>query len=268
MKKTMHRISERVLLLWLALCVVSCSVKEDRTQCPCILEVAFMDTEQTENPVTITGWGNDSMVFEDCVTVADCRDGYRRSVPRGMLHFGAVQGVAECGFEGRTVWIPQGCQCDSLYSFCDYVDCTGETARTAVDFHKQFATVNILVSSDSFVAEDYSFIVESGTAGIDLLDCKGVAGSFIFQPQVETDNCLRFRLPRQCDYSLSLKVEGISGSRVTFPLGAYIQTIGYDWAATDLPDIFITLDIVCGQVSVGVAQWEDADSFELSQIEI
>jgi hypothetical protein len=137
-----------------------------------------------------------------------------------------------------------------------------------VDFHKQFATVNILVANDSFVASDYSFIVESGTSGIDILDCEGVEGFFTFQPQVEAGNSLRFRLPRQSNDSLSLKVEETSGSIVRFPLGRYVNSMGYDWEAIDLPDIYITLDIVSGQISIGVAQWEDADGFELSQIEM
>lgn len=264
----MRRAVRCMFLMLLSFGVVSCTVKEDRTQCPCILEVEFLQGESIKYPVILTGWNDKGRVFTDDVTTLDSSGIYRCRVPRGMLLFGAFHGLVENRYVGHSVEIPPGFQCDSLYACNDYVDCTGETARTTVDFHKQFTTVNLLISTDGFVAEDYSFVVESGTGGIDILTCTGVAGHFTFQPQAEEDDSLHFRLPRQCDDSLMLKVTHNSDGSVKYPLGRYIQSIGYDWNAEELTDIYITIDIVRGQVSVGVAQWEVADEFELSQIEM
>ena len=260
MRKMMRRISGCLLLAGLVL--TACSVKEDRTDCPCTLEVEFLHRELIRDPLTLVGYSTDAMVFDDNVTTADYPDVYRRSVPRGMLFFGAVQGFVNNRHEGHQVVIPRGQECDSLYACHDYVDCTGEIAHTAVDLHKQFATVTLMITNTDFVPADYSFVIESGTSGIDILTCQGVAGYFTLLPTVDADHGMRFRLPRQCDDSLVLKVTHSSGDNVTFPLGRYIHGIGYDWDALDLQDIFITLDIARGEVRVGVARWEEVDDAE------
>lgn len=248
------------------LALVSCSVKEDRTGCPCLLEVEFVEMDSIKDPVWIIGWQT-AEVFRDNVITADYPERYTRRVPKGMLAFGAVEGLVTNNHSGHSVIIPEGYECDSLYAFSDYVDCTGERGHTAVTFHKQFATVNITVGGNAAV-QGYAFVFESNSCGIDLLTCRAVEGKFRFEPDFTGSDSISFRIPRQCDDGLTLTVSHPSGDSSVFALGEYIRSIGYDWDATDLQDIYITLDVVRGRISIGVAEWEEAENKELSEIDL
>jgi len=249
------------------LCLASCSVKEDRRVCPCILEVGFYDRESIEDPVLLVGWSSDEL-FDVKVNIEDYPDIYSRKTPRTMLSFGAVKGVVHCRRDGHTLMIPQGYECDSIYSYCDYIDCTGETAHTKVLLHKQFSTVYLGVTNPDFNPAEYSFFVSSNSCGIDLLTCDAKEGEFSCIPACFGDKRYSYRIPRQSDDSMTLTVTHKSGDDVVFPLGSLIKSIGYDWKSLDLQDIYITLDIARGRVGVGVAGWESVEDFELSTVEI
>ena len=245
----------------------SCSVKEDRTVCPCLLEVVFPDKGNDSGRVLLEGWTTDE-VFRDEMTLVGKQDTIKLRVPRTMIHFSAVAGLAQCERKGHVITVPEGSQSDSLYGYIDYVDCTGETAYTEVNYHKQFATVTIQIINESFPSQDYSFVVSSGSSGLDILSLQAVAGQFKHQLKLEEGKRMVFRLPRQGDDSLVLLVAHISGDSVQFPLGQFIRNMGYDWDATDLKDIFITIDISRNQVTIGVAGWENAAEYELSMVEM
>lgn len=247
--------------------VYSCTVKEDRTVCPCLLEVIFPEKVADFGRVLLKGWITDE-VFSDEMTLVGKQDTYKRRVPRTMIHFSAVTGLTQCKQQGHVITVPEGSQCDSLYGYIDYVDCTGETASTEVYFHKQFATVTIQIINESFPVQDYSFVVSSGSSGLDMLSLKAVAGQFKHQLELEDERRMVFRLPRQGDDSLMLLVTHVSGDSIKYPLGQFICDTGYDWNATDLKDIFITIDISRNQVTIGVAGWENAAEYELSMIEM
>ena len=270
MKTSLRSIVRRtVLSLSILSVLVSCTVKEDRSVCPCVLEVEFLDKEQIKGPVLLVGWTQQEQVFEDTIDAAGHQGPYVRKVPRSMMSFGAVAGISDCEHTGHYVIIPQSQECDSLYAYTDTVDCTGEKALTTVVFHKQFATVNLRFSNGTLAAQDYSFVVESNSSGMDVLTCKPVEGAFRFEPEVDDGGSVRFRIPRQGDDTLVLTVRHLSsGASARFALGKYICSIGYDWEADDLQDIYITLDIARGKVGVGVADWEEIEDFELATVEL
>lgn len=247
--------------------LVSCSIKEDRIPCPCYLEVSFEDREHIKDPVSLTGWTSEQMFDVDINTV-DYPDTYTQKVEKTMIAFGAAEGMVSCRQDGHFINVPLGCECDSLYAFIDNIDCTGEMAYTTVKFHKQFATVYLNIGKSSSQMKDYSFVVESNSCGFDMLTYDGVEGEFRCEPETLNGNVIQFRLPRQVDDGLSVTVRYSGGQSASFPLGTYIRKIGYNWSAEDLQDIFITLDIVNGKISVGVADWENAEDFDLSHVEL
>ena len=257
-----------ILSLSIVTGIVACTVKEDRSVCPCVLEVNFQDKEQIKGPVLLVGWIQER-VFEDLIDVARCQGFYTRKVPKSTISFGAVEGVSACVCSGHSVIIPQGKEYDSLYAYVDTIDCTGETAMTTVTLHKQFATVNIRFTDATVTAQDYSFVAESNSGGMDMLTCRPVEGAFRFEPAINDEGALRFRLPRQIDEALSLTVRHIpSGASTRFDLGNYIRSIGYDWDAADLQDIYIVFDLARGKVNVGVADWEEMEDYELTTVEL
>ena len=267
MNSQLLRIANRAIAVpCLILALASCTVKEDRRVCPCTLEVSFYDKENTDSPVTLVGW-SETELFDVKIRTEDYPDSYSRSAPRSMIHFGAAAGVATSVKVGHHLVVPEGFECDSLYTDCDYIDCTGETARTTVRFHKQFSSVHINVANESYDPREYILEVKCGSCGIDMLSCRPVAGSFSCVPDLYGEKEYRCRIPRQADDGMTLTVTHLSGDEVVFPLGAFVSSVGYDWDATDLQDIYVTLDIARGRVGVGVAGWESVEDFELSTVE-
>ena len=119
MTKMLTRTSLTAFILALA-GTFSCSVKEDRTPCPCYLQVSFTDPE-TAGPVLLQGRG-EAVTFREQIRAEDCRPYWSHPVDKGRLTVSACKGILYSAVDGNKVMIPEGRQADSLYSFCAQVD--------------------------------------------------------------------------------------------------------------------------------------------------
>ena len=73
---------------------------------------------------------------------------------------------------------------------------------------------------------------------------------------VAEEGVYRVRVPRQVDASLEMVM--LSNQEIVnrLPLGEYIIRSGYDWAAKDLSDVSVALDLEKQQVMVTVSGWD------------
>ena len=251
--------------------LTSCSVKEDRTPCPAYLNVSLVEEQKewVKEPVQMVGYGVEER-FRNGVPVEEYDPYWTKAVRKEMLMLSAHIGTRTSAANGHHILIPIGQQCDSLYAFQEMVDCTGDEAFSEVTLHKQFCTVSVDLMKPATgpnAISNYRFLVEGNTCGFDLHDFQPVGGAFRIEPMVpEGERILSFRVPRQQDESLSLKVWLMMGDdrRVevgTFAIGHLIKRMGYDWTAIDLEDIFITIDLINGFITVSVADWEHGMTF-------
>lgn len=249
-----------LLLIGLA---ASCSVKEDRTPCPCYLNV-YLDENQIvpeDATISILGW-NGSEVFRANAYVPDFSPYWVRGIHKGRFHFSAFRGIDKAKEEGHCVIIPFGEQSDSLYASHTEVDATGEIAYAVISFRKQFCTVHLDIQHLASEMPQFRFLVEGNTCGFDLLDFMAIPGPFRCEPVPRGGaRVIDFRIPRQKDDSMtvSLLMASENGSLEktgAFPLGKYIVKAGYDWNAEELQDIYISIDLVLGQILIQVEGWE------------
>lgn len=255
MTKMHTRTSLAAFLLFVA-GAPSCSVKEDRTPCPCYLQVSFTDPEAS-GPVILLGRG-ETTSFREQARVEDCRPYWTRPVDKGILDFFACKGIRQASVDGSRVTIPEGGQADSLYAFSAQVDATGEFAPVPVTLHKQFATVFLDIRKTAGELPDYRFSVTGNTCGTNLQDHSPIPGPFYFSPSArEGDAIVFFRLPRQADDSLSLSVRYGDAAPSVFPLGELIRDTGYSWKTEDLQDIYVSIDLTRGKILVVVGDWEN-----------
>ena len=260
----MRRIINKGLLAVLLVLLpvfVGCTVKEDRVPCPCYLNVSFTHREAISHPVTLIGWDANE-VFRETINVAEHDPYWVRAVQKGTLTLAACMGASTSRLLGHQVTIPSGSQADSLYAYHMDVDCTGEMAYAEVTLRKQFATVRVDLLQTAAQMREFKFNVEGTSCGFDLLDYSAVEGAFRFSP-VATGRTVDFRIPRQADDALTLEIIHQGERLGLFPLGKYILRTGYDWNAEELQDIFITIDLVLGQVIVRVADWQEGVVFKL-----
>jgi len=251
--------------LALLLAGVSCTVKENRTDCPCYLHVSFTDPEASGD-VDMMGWNAD-VLFRNSVRIEDCRPSWTRPVDKCVLVFSACKGIGRAAAEGHRIGIPAGCQADSLYAYYEEVDATGDDAEVQVSLRKQFATVFLDIRKPADVVRSCRFFVEGNTCGFDRLDFSPLPGLFLYEPVPRTgENIVTFRVPRQSDDSLRITIRPAGSSALTFPLGEYIRQLGYSWKTEELQDIYVSVDLARGQVEVRVADWEEGMTFTLVEI--
>ena len=240
----------------------ACSIKEDRGPCPCYLQVTFTDPDAAGEALML-GWDDDRL-FRDKVRIEEARPYWTKPVRKGTLFLSACTGMDESFPEGRQMRIPPGTQADSLYAWSEEVDATGDLAYAKVSFRKQFATVFLDIRKPAEVVRSCQFLVEGNSCGFDLLDFSPVNGTFRFAPVPRAgEEIVTFRVPRQGDTGLSVTIRPEGAAPARFPLGEYIDRLGYSWKTEELQDIYVAVDLVRGLVDVRVADWEEGTVFPL-----
>ena len=286
-----------LFVMWMAgmLLLSSCSVKEDRSGCPCWMTVEMPDLvgqdgekvgQDGRSPV---GAGDDGTIVlrlrgnsdEDEVdysyqvteSVRVDAEVLEYEVPRGSVGVSVIEmpdrvgydGIV--GYDGDEIRIPVGEQMDSLYGYFRMFYTRCESVLCDVELHKEFCTVSFTLGDEGYVSP-YDLEVWGNVAGVSAWDLMPLEGDFRFAPSPE-DGVYRVRVPRQLDASLELVMlempdqVGHDGradnERVVvdrLPLGEYIARSGYDWAAEDLADVHIALDMEKQQVMITVSDWD------------
>lgn len=243
-----------IFLVVLLPMLASCSVKEERGDCPCWLQIDLSTCSHFADRVVLKGWNTISSVFGVQVLSEDFSSSHEEEVPRGMVSYCAVSGLDENMTSGMSVVIPQGIQSDRLYAYRADVQAFGETAYDKVSLHKQYAAVAVRIDDND---NDYSVLVRSAWNGLDLTSLKPLRGEFEYTPVATEEKVWYFRLPRQGDDSLVMDITGENGYTYPYDLGGLIKASGYDWNAVDLDDIMLGVDYVSGKLSIEVIPWEE-----------
>ena len=176
-------------------------------------------------------------------------------------------------YDGDEIRIPVGEQMDSLYGFFKMYHTRCESVLCDVELHKEFCTVSFTLGEDGY-SSPYRIEVWGNVAGVSAWDLMPVQGEFRYAPILK-NGVYQVRVPRQVDNSLELVMlempdqvghdgrspvrAGDDGERTVvdrLPLGEYIARSGYDWAAEDLADVTVALDLEKQQVMITVSGWD------------
>ena len=195
-------------------------------------------------------------------------------VPRGAVGVSAValgrEIPGQARYHGDEIRIPVGEQMDSLYGFFKMYHTRCESVLCDVDLHKEFCTVSFTLGTDGYTSP-YDIEVWGNVAGVSAWDLMPVKGEFRYAP-LQKNGVYQVRVPRQVDNSLELvmleipDLVGYDGERTEddaervvvdrLPLGEYVARSGYDWAAEDLADVSVALDLEKQQVMITVSGWD------------
>ena len=147
-----------------------------------------------------------------------------------------------------------GEQMDSLYGFFKPYHTRCESVKCDVELHKEFCTVSFTLVDEHYESP-YDIEVRGNVSGVSPWDLVPVSGAFKYAPVAE-EGVYRVRIPRQVDASLEMVMLSNQEIVSRFPLGEYIIRSGYDWAAKDLSDVSVALDLEKQQVMVTVSGWD------------
>ena len=261
-------------VVWTALLLLACSVKEDRDECPCFLTLDFGSVASE----ALISEGIDSMnvmissdeVLCDSVSIglADGVKEYNVGVAKSGLEVlvvcagsGSISG--EKGFR-----VDEGEDYPPVYHFYECFASLGEDKVCAVTLRRDFCILTVSIkTSYTLKARAFRVTASGGTAGLDRTG-EPAEGPFLSGPFTSSDGMASLRLPRQslsCAGDLSIRVEFLSGDDVlTFPIGEYILESGYDWQAADLEDISVEMDFSTSGVSFTIDKWKKTLSFDIT----
>ena len=231
-----------------AFALLSCSVKEDRSACPCLLAVNLSGPGPIEYRIedSIGDVLHEGTVPRDTVVYHD--------VPRDRVRIIAVSGAAlEDG-----VRIPYGEQSPPLYMYHGIISASGEALKVNATLHKQFCGLTLVLDGPPGDGKPIGVTVRGSVEGIGL-DGRPFDGEFCCP--VTGMSCL---LPRQSPSDLLL-LDIVMQDKVvrTFSLGTYIREAGYDWTDTDLKDITICLSLSVTQITLKLGDWSHTENINV-----
>ena len=277
-------VSHRFVPALCALLLSSCSIKEDRAECPCFLTLDFggiasshlsqMGLKYLDLFVSATGEFSDSISF----ALADNVQEYDLAVPKGDVRLLAVSAGG-----GRLSWregfaIPVGEECPVLYSLADAFEASGAELRRTVLLHKDYCQLSVSVkrSYSSSLSRGFEVTVDGGVCGMTLLGMP-MEGEFLCSASSSADGVCTLRLPRQLPSSLYGSSRGRDAPGIyltirypdtddirSYPIGEYIAQSGYDWTAPDLEDISLEVDFSLSGVTFTISKWKKTLSFEIT----
>lgn len=239
----------------------ACSVQEDRSPCPCVLNIGFISPDEADSrSVGFRVSSSEGFELEDTLDLD--RSGYRCqvSVPRTRLHVRAWTGddgtVSDLG-----LLIPLGQDCPRVYMHDSDIRTEGESYDETVILRKNHCVMTLVTEGEGRISSDLRLM--GNVAGYDAAG-KPVNGDFEFTMDAEgAGHEYVAVLPRQVDASLVLEVDGGKGARKTFALGQYIVASGYDWNKPDLEDVTVMLDYALTEVRLVVNGWESVYRYDI-----
>lgn len=248
----------RLVVLLTVLAAVSCSVKENRQNCPCrlMLDLTSIDTSSVK-VLNIHAATADGLVFADTLLVEDFSELYVRDVPHGDIRV-LLWG---CDDSEEELIIPYGKDCPMLYMSAFLADTRGEQYFREVELNKNHCLLTVFFEGRD--ESPYSLTFRGNVNGYDSSGDPS-EGDFACVAYPGGNGESMAVLPRQMDSSLLLDVED-EGSSVlkTFAIGEYMDKSGYDWTEANLEDVVIVLDYSVTGLRVVFKGWDKEYKYDI-----
>jgi hypothetical protein len=255
------KLSEVMICILCISMFAGCSIKEDRSVCPCRLVLDFSDVDTLAvRAADLMVASSDGLVFKDSVDIATVEKEYVADVPHGELRINVWSGTEGFHDDSEGIVIPFGHGCPPVFMHSSSVDAVGEICREKVVMHKNYCGLSIEVRGRDEVP--YSLTVRGNVCGYGT-DGSPVEGAFSCVAYPDGAGKTKVSLPRQRDNSLLLDIDDGSGIMKTFALGEYIAASGYDWTAPDLEDLGIVIDYFATVLTIQVRWWDKEYEFDI-----
>ena len=237
-----------------------CSVKEDRSPCPCMLVLDLSGCGRDTLGLRLIASGE--TVLSDTITG---QFSYKAAVPRGPLEVILTAGTDVGGrivqAPDGSLEIPYGEGCPHLWISRGSIIAQGEAVYHSPSLHKEFCNITMNVHNLPSAPSVLPTVrLHGNVKGYDP-DLRPVEGPFSVDIATAGGVC-QAAVPRQEDGSLMLDIvsEGVVRS---FAVGELILADGYDWGAADLADITVFIDYATPVLSLVVTPYKQGSPVEI-----
>jgi len=269
--------------LALLLPLLSCSIKENRQQCPCRLTLDISDGKRVvpEECLNLILVNEDSKVETDTRLKPDnFPKGWQKDVKKGIISICALKGVKACTKKAASLLAPERGEFDRIFLHCSHADCTGDTAKDTVRLKKAFAEIAVEISDPTNSKHQFDITAECLSSGLDITTSKptgekmsvllksdhdkALRGDFHPVQDLDTigrsNRLFRFICPRQNDYSMKILLHDKNGKPTdSIPIGEMLRDNEYSWDTQNLKDVFIKIDRTNAGISVKINDWNKGE---------
>ena len=262
------------VLCQVLLLAVSCSVKESRLGCPCILNMDYSKIRSDERRTSAQN--PDSLLvivqgaYNSFIRMSEWPVYHTINVPRSRLHLACYLGMTEDRLEnGRTrLMIPLGEDSDRLFSFHRILQLYEDSEEEYVTptLSNEFTKVIISMDPESHnTASGKELLrVTGSTCGLDINTGYAIEGPFRYDMDVYDSHSYCFNMPRQKNRDIRIDaISALSGDALYgIDLAGELERAGYDWNAESLP-LLVVVEINAQNLPVGVRiiDWDEAIYF-------
>lgn len=235
----------------------SCSVKEDRSECACLLVLDMSSCSNAPDNIRIDLRTLDERIEQNFIPGQDSPF-YEYPVTKGVCSLSAYLCPRELSSGTDRITIEEGENCPELLASCSVFEASGETAEHKVVLHKQFATVTLDLEDSPWNGVSCAITAKGEVNGISLSNLKPIEGRYVYEIVPDASGNRSFRLPRQTKSSasaLSLELRTPGGSPQVFDLGKYLSEAGYDWQMEDLEDMTVKIKETEIEVVITGSDW-------------
>ena len=225
------------------LILFSCSIKENRTLCPCALTLELLDLP---GPVSVQVVAGDHRATytarQDTVMLVQ--------VPKGKIRLMAICGARLEPEENLE--IPFGYECPPVYLYSDLVNTLCDSTRVNLHLNKHFCSLSLSFEGPDGWGEPFWAQIRGNVNGLDR-EGRPTEGDF----SCRLDAGFTVRLPRQApEEDLWLDISMPDQVVRSFALGTYMQQAGYDWTAPDLEDLPLKIQLSVTELLLHTGLWK------------
>lgn len=262
------------VLCQVLLLAVSCSIKESRLGCPCILNMDYAKIRADERRANAQN--PDSLLvivqgaYNSFVRISEWPVYHSINVPRNRLHLACYLGASEERLEnGRTrLMIPLGEDCDRLFSYHRILQLYEDSEEEFVTPTLSNEYTKVIISLDEETHDTGSgeekMRVVGSTCGLDLNTGYALEGPFRYEMDIYDNHSYCFNMPRQ--KNRDIRIDAISSQSgdvlYSIDLAGELDRAGYDWNAESLP-LLVVVQVNAQHIPVGVRiiDWDEAVYF-------
>ena len=242
------------------LLAATCSVKEDRGDCPCVLTVDTQEAVEGDMVLNIVHQAEGIVCQEE---IGSYQGSFSAEVPKGVVcvtAFGNYEGW-EISADGLQISLSEGLEPGRIYAHSDLVECYGEKAWDSIVMYKQWCTLTVVLDAAGNW-EDCSFTLEGKWNGFLVEDFSATAGSFSCPMALTSEGTVEARATRQGDDSLVIRISQDGQTDRLRAVGKAMAEAGYNWGAPSLDDATVLLSDCAVEVDLNASDWVVGDNDE------
>ncbi len=258
-------------LLASVLLLSSCSVKENRFECPVYVTVLtdrFMAKGLESGTVSFSAG---SLIKREDISYIDyAGKGYTQPCPRDMARAALVTGSANGKFDEDVLYWPAGRAADRTWSYGEIFSVNADEYVIDAVPHKQYCLIKFMFDDSPVAPPDYywRFRIRAQYNGLNVYTSEPVEGDYVCPVGPNNIGEWYGVLPRQKENNMKMDIivpysDNEKDGRVDFvlDLGKAFEEAGYDWTEADLKDIMVKVGFTSADVNVSIEDWHGDETY-------